>query len=171
MREGKEGSVAAGHLGQIDGQPPVAREVVKLNFAKEGGGDGRGSESPRVRVTPEFEAGQKEPDADAGLGAGDRQELREDIRRARSRDCDPDQTGLGFRRLDLALHARDWDCRAGRLPLVLGAEPRDGLLMSLDLGGRGPDRAGVDDLAQLRTGREVEDVLGWIGAGWDLAGI
>lgn len=124
----------------------ICREVVELDVAKKGTRDGGGCKSPRIRVAAEFEARQKKPNTDAGLGAGDQRELREGIRCARSRDCDAHQTALGFRRLDLAPHAGNWNLRAGRLPLVLGAEPRDGFFVGLDLGRRGLDTARIDGL-------------------------
>jgi hypothetical protein len=140
-------------------------EVKELNFAKKGSRDRRGRKPPRVRIRAEFEAGQKKPDAHAGLGAGDERELREDVRSTCTGHCDPDQTALGFRRRDLASHARNRNLRGGRFPLGLGAEPRYWLLVRLDLGGGGLDGSGVDDLSEFRAGREMKGVLGWIGAG------
>lgn len=163
-------SVPAGEFGQINGHPPVMCEVVELDLSEQGSRNGCGSESPRIRITAEFEAGQQQADADAGLGAGDQRELREDVRCRSSRDCDPDEPTLSLGRLDLALHAGNGHLRGGRLPLVLGAEPRDGLFVGLDLHRRGPDAAGVDDLSEFQAGRVVVDVLGRIGAGRELVG-
>ena len=139
-------------------------EVVELNFAKEGSRDRRGCESPRFRIAAEFEASDEQPDADAGLGAGDQWELREDVGSTGSRHRDPYQPVLGLGCLDLANHTGNRDFGSGRLPLVLGAEPRDGFFMGLDLGCRGLDAAGVDDLFEFLAGRVVEDMFGRIGA-------
>ena len=52
-------SVPAGEFGHIDSHPPVIREVEKLNFAKEGCRNWLESESPRIGVAAEFEAGDE----------------------------------------------------------------------------------------------------------------
>jgi len=163
-------SVPAAEFGQIYGQPPVMGEVVELDLAEKGSRDGSGSESPCVGITAEFEAGQKKPDTDAGLGAGDQRELREHIGGRSSRHCDPDQTALGLGRLDLSLHAGNRDLRGGRLPLVLGAEPRDRLFVGWDVGGAGADVSRVDDLFELQARGVVVDVLRWIGARSEFVG-
>jgi hypothetical protein len=162
--------VPAGQFCEVYGQPAVLVEVVELNLAEESSRDGRGSESPRVRIAAEFEAGQQKPDADAGLGAGDQRELREDVGSTGAGDCDPDQPALCLCRRDLALHARNRNLRGGRLPRGARREPRDRLLMRLDLGVRGLDSACVDDRAELQAGRKVKDLVGRIGAGRRLVG-
>ena len=146
-------------------------KIKELDLAKDGSRDGRGCESPRPRISAEFEAGHEQANTDAWLGASDQWQLREDVWGARTGHCDPDQTALGRGRLDLALHARDWNLRAGRLPLVLGAEPRDWRFVRLVLGGRWRDAARVDDRAEFQARCVVVDVLGRIGAGWDLVGV
>jgi len=167
MEEEEENSqsVAAGEFGLIDGQPPVIREVIELDLAKHGSRDRRGSESPRVGITAEFEAGQQQADTNTGLRAGDQGQLREEERRAGPGQRDAYQTALGLRRHDLALHAGNRDLRGSRFPLVLGAEPRDGFLVRLDLGGRGFDLAAVDDLPEFQARGVVVHVLGrgWAG--------
>ena len=72
-------SVPAGEFGHINSHPPVMGEVEKLNLTEESSRDGRGCESPRVWIATEFEASDEQPDANAGLGAGDQRELREDV--------------------------------------------------------------------------------------------
>ena len=145
-------------------------EVEEFNFAKERDLDGRGSESPRVGIRAEFETGQKQANTCSWARAGDQRELGEDIRGTRAGYCDPDQTALGLGCLDLASHTGDWDFRRSRFPLALGAEPCDRLFVRLDLGRRGVDGPGADDLFEFGAGRVVEDGFGWIGAGWDLVG-
>jgi hypothetical protein len=161
-------SVPAGEFGHINSHPPVMGEIEKFGFAKEGSRDGRRCESPRVGITAEFEAGDEQPDADAGLGAGDQRELLEDVWGTGSRHRDPDQPALSLCRRDLALHAGNRDLRGGWFPLVLGAEPCDRFFVGLDLGCRGLDAAGVDDLFEFPAGRVVVDVFGRIRAGWKL---
>jgi hypothetical protein len=165
-RGGMWWSVPAGEFGHINSQPCVVAEIEELNFTKEGSGDGRGCESPRVRIATEFEAGDEEADADAGLGAGDQRELLEDVWSTSSRHRDSDQAALCLGRLDLPSHAGNRGLRGGRLPLFLGAEPRDGLFVGRDVGGTGPDVSRVDDLFELQAGRVVEDCVGRIGTGW-----
>ena len=163
-------SVPAGEFGHINSHPPVMGEVVEPDLAEEGSRDMRGCEAPRVGITAEFEAGDEQPDANAGLGAGDQRELLEDVRGRSSRHRDPDQASLGFGRLDLALHAGSGDLCGGRLPLVLGAEPCDGFFVGLNLCRRGLDGARVDDLFELQSRGVVEDALGRIGAGSKFVG-
>jgi hypothetical protein len=50
----------------------------------------------------------------------------------------------------------------------LGAKPRDGLFVGLDLGRRGLDAPRVDDLFESGSGGVVVDFLGRIWAGRDL---
>ena len=85
MRESERGgdlekSVPAGEFSQINGQPPVMGEVVELDLAKEGTRDRRGSESPRVWVTTEFETSKKQAEPFRRCGAGDERELLERVR-------------------------------------------------------------------------------------------
>jgi hypothetical protein len=162
--------VSAGQFSEIYGQPHVVGELVELDLAKESHRDGRGCESPRVGITAEFEAGQKKPDADAGLRAGDQGELWEGVRGTGSRHCDPDETTLGTCRRDLASHAGNRDLGGGRFPLRAGREPRDGFFVRLDLGGRGLDPTAVDDLFEPGASGVVVDDVGRIGAGRWLVG-
>ena len=163
-------SVPAGEFSHVDGHPRVVGEVEKLDLAEESSRDRRGCESPRIWIAAEFEAGDEQPDADAGFGAGDHRKLLKVVRCACSRHRDPDQATLGLGRLDLALHAGNRDLRGGRLPVFLGAEPSDGFLVRLDLGCRGFDGTGVDDREEFRACSEVENASGWIGAGRRLVG-
>ena len=64
-------SVPAGEFGHINSHPPVMGEVEELNFAEESSGDGCRTEAPRIGIRAEFEAGDEQPDADAGFCAGD----------------------------------------------------------------------------------------------------
>jgi hypothetical protein len=167
----RENSVAAGQFSEVYGEPRVGREVKEFDLTKHGSRNSGGRKPPRVRVAAEFEAGQKQADAGLWRSAADEWELRKDVRSTRAGDCDPDQTALCSCRLDLASHAGDWDLRGSRLPLVLGAEPRDRLFVRLDLGGRGPDAAGVDDVFEFQARGVVEDVVGWVGAGGKLVSV
>ena len=164
--EGRNGyqSVPAGEFGHINSHPPVMGEVEKLDLAKEGSRDRRGCKPPRVGIAAEFEAGDEKADTNTGLGASDQGELLEDVRCTGSRDCDSDQTALGLCRLDLAVHAGNWDLRGGRLPVGAGREPCDGLFMGLNLGCRRLDGPGVDDRAEFHPRGVVVDILGRIGA-------
>lgn len=169
---GKEGgeSVPAGEFGHINSHPPVMGEVEELNFAKQSSRDGRGCKSPRVWIATEFKAGDEQADADAGLGAGDQRELREDVRGTGSRHRDPDQPTLSLCRHDLALYAGNRDFRGGRFPLFLCAEPRDRSFVGWDVGSAGSDVSRVDDLFELQARGEMVDVLGWIRAGSEFVG-
>ena len=163
-------SVPAREFGHINGHPAVMSKVEELNFAEESSGDGCRTEAPRIGIRAEFEAGDEQPDADAGLGAGDQRELREDVWGSSSRHRDPDQATLGLGRLDLALHAGSGDLCGGRLPVFLGAEPCDRSFVGFNLGCRGFDGTRVDDRKEFRSCCEVENALGWIGAGKRLVG-
>jgi hypothetical protein len=72
-------SVPAAEFGHINSHPAVMSEVEELDLAEENSRDRRGSESPRIGIRAEFKAGDEQPDANAGLGAGDQRELREDV--------------------------------------------------------------------------------------------
>ena len=163
-------SVPAGEFGHMNSHPAVVGEVVELDLAEEGSRDRRGSESPRVGIAAELEAGNEKAKTDAWLGAGDQRELLEDVWDTGSRHCDPDQTALGLGRLDLPSHAGNGDLRAGRLPLVLGAEPSDRFFVGRDVGGTGPDVSRVDDLLELQAGCVVVDDVWRIGAGREFVG-
>jgi len=169
-REECVGSVPASEFGHINSHPPVMGEVEELDLAKEASRHCLESESPRIGIRAEFEAGDEQPDANAGLGAGDQRELREDVGCACSRHRDPDQATLGFGRLDLALHAGSGDLRGGRFPLFLGAEPCDGFFVGWDVGGAGSDVSRVDDLFEFQARGVVVDVVGRIGAGSEFVG-
>jgi len=133
------GSVPAGEFGHINSHPPVMSEVVELDLAEESSRDRRGGESPRVRIATEFEASDEQPDADAGLGAGDQRELLEDVWGTGSRHRDPDQAALGLGRHQLTERAGDGALGCSRFPFGAGREPRDGLFAERDVGGAGSD--------------------------------
>jgi hypothetical protein len=62
----RQKSVAASEGGHVDGPPLVVFEVEQFNAGEEGDWDRCRSESPVIRIGPEFEAGQQQ--ADTGRG-------------------------------------------------------------------------------------------------------
>ena len=84
------GSVPAREFGHINSHPPVMGEAKDRLFAEQSSGDGRGSESPRVGISTELEAGNEKAKTDTGLGADDQRKLRDCVWSTASRHCDPD---------------------------------------------------------------------------------
>ena len=158
-------SVPSGQIGDVDGQPPASMKVEELDFAEEHARHRRQTESPGVRVSPEFETGKQQADPGFRRRSGKDRQLAEDVRSYGARHGDSDEAALGLRGGDLAGEPRKWALGGRGLPIRARAEPGDWMLRRGNRGGAGGNLARVQDEAELQAGGVVKDGVWWSGQG------